>query len=177
MFAAIANQLSFIPHGVLVAHMTTLIPLLIRCLAVDQPDQLVLSTIRSLLALMADSTTAMLDYLDTLVSRLVLLARDAKSMVKTETEPNGRARPFFGVTRCPWASILFLFIQQHVRQLALKGLSEVRNAPQIVLLPLRSQVSQNAGPECDAEQCRLLFFIVPFYLFISGDWRPGPVPR
>lgn len=81
VFAAIANQLAFIPQGVLLAHMKTLVPLLIQCLAVEQSDQLILSTIQALLALMTENTTAMLDYIDNLVSRLLLLAKNGKSMV------------------------------------------------------------------------------------------------
>lgn len=100
VFAAIANQLAFIPHGVLLAHMATLIPLLIQCLGVDQPDQLVLSTIRALLALMADNTTAMLDYLDNLVSRLLVLAKEGKSMVMTSGSCLSITLFSFGVIQC-----------------------------------------------------------------------------
>lgn len=82
VFAAIANQLAFIPQGVLLAHIKTLVPLLVQCLAVDQPDRLITSTLEALLALMADNNTAMVDYIDTLVSRLLVLAKDGQSMVK-----------------------------------------------------------------------------------------------
>ena len=80
-FAAIANQLAFIPEGVLVAHITTLIPLLIQCLSIHQPPQLIISTINAFMGLMSDNVNAIEDYVDNLVPRLLNLAKDGSSMV------------------------------------------------------------------------------------------------
>ena len=80
-FAAIANQLAFIPHGVLLTQITTLIPLLIQCLVIEQPDQLITSTINALISLMSENTTVVVDYIDTLVARLLTLAKNSQSLV------------------------------------------------------------------------------------------------
>ena len=78
---AIANQLAFIPRGVLLSHTTTLIPLLIQCLTSEQPEQLVASAIDALLDLMADNTAAVVEYIDSLVPRLLKLAQCGRTMV------------------------------------------------------------------------------------------------
>ena len=80
-FAAIANQLAFVPHAVIISHMATLVPLLVQCLAVEQQNRLIVSTINALLGLMRDNTLALVDHIDTLVPRLIVLAIDAPSMV------------------------------------------------------------------------------------------------
>ncbi|KAK4011886.1 hypothetical protein OUZ56_020995 [Daphnia magna] len=79
-FAAIANQLAFIPEGVLVAHITTLIPLLIQCLNIEQPDQLIISTITAFMGLMSDNVNAIEEYISSLVPRLLTLAKDGLTM-------------------------------------------------------------------------------------------------
>merc|ERR1712071_386898 len=122
-FAAIANQLAFVPHAVIISHMATLVPLLVQCLAVEQQNRLIVSTINALLGLMRDNTLALVDHIDTLVPRLIVLAIDAPSMV--------------------------------VRSLALKCLSELINAPSIILLPLREQVNQQLVP-CLGDKKRLV---------------------
>jgi len=78
---AIANQLAFIPRGVLLSHTATLVPLLIQCLTSEQPEQLVASSIDALLDLMADNTSAVVEYIDSLVPRLLKLAQDGRTMV------------------------------------------------------------------------------------------------
>lgn len=80
-FAAIANQLAFIPHGVLISHMATLIPLLIQCLVVEQPDQLIVSTLNALNSLTSENTAVIVDYIDSLVPRLLALAKNSQSLV------------------------------------------------------------------------------------------------
>ena len=80
-FAAIANQLAFVPHTVIISHMSTVVPLLVQCLAVEQQNRLIISTINALLGLMRDNTLALVDHIDTLVPRLLKLAREATSMV------------------------------------------------------------------------------------------------
>lgn len=80
-FAAIANQLAFIPQGVLVSRISALVPLLIQCLVVEQPEQLITSTINALVGLMAENTTVVVDYLDSLVPRLLALAKNSPSLV------------------------------------------------------------------------------------------------
>jgi len=122
-FAAIANQLAFVPHAIIISHMATLVPLLVQCLAVEQQNRLIVSTINALLGLMRDNTLALVDHIDTLVPRLLLLATDAPSMV--------------------------------VRSLALKCLSELINAPSVVLLPLRDKVSRELIP-CLGDKKRLV---------------------
>jgi len=122
-FAAIANQLAFVPHTVIISHMSTVVPLLVQCLAVEQQNRLIISTINALLGLMRDNTLALVDHIDTLVPRLLKLAREATSMV--------------------------------VRSLALKCLSELINAPSIILLPLREQVNQQLVP-CLGDKKRLV---------------------
>ncbi|XP_057379811.1 MMS19 nucleotide excision repair protein homolog [Daphnia carinata] len=79
-FAAIANQLAFIPEGVLVAHITTLIPLLIQCLNIEQPDQLIVSTITAFMGLISDNINAIEEYISSLVPRLLTLAKDGLTM-------------------------------------------------------------------------------------------------
>ncbi|EFX86854.1 hypothetical protein DAPPUDRAFT_221700 [Daphnia pulex] len=79
-FAAIANQLAFIPEGVLIAHITTLIPLLIQCLSTDQPAQLIISTINAFMGLMSDNVSAIEEYISSLVPRLLTLAKDGITM-------------------------------------------------------------------------------------------------
>lgn len=130
-FAAIANQLAFIPEGVLVAHITTLIPLLIQCLAIEQPPQLIISTINAFMGLMSDNVNAIEDYVDNLVPRLLTLAKDGTTMVNTKNWRYLKLRFTFYISRC---------FKQHVRRLALQCLSELRKAQSIVLLPLRAEV-------------------------------------
>ena len=84
---AIANQLAFIPRGVLLSHTATLVPLLIQCLTSEQPEQLVASAIDALLDLMADNTSAVVEYIDSLVPRLLKLAQDGRTMVTLTTLP------------------------------------------------------------------------------------------
>lgn len=81
-FAAIANQLAFVPEGVLVGHMATLIPLLVQCLAIDQPTDLIVSTINAFMGLMSDNVGAIESYVDNLVPRLLCLAQNSNSMVR-----------------------------------------------------------------------------------------------
>lgn len=80
-FAAIANQLAYLPDGVLIAHITTLIPLLIQCLAVEQPSELIISTINAFMNLIADNVSAIEVYVSNLVPRLLTLAKDGNTMV------------------------------------------------------------------------------------------------
>ena len=82
-FAAIANQLAFIPEGVLIGHITTLIPLLIQCLSTDQPPQLITSTINAFMGLMSDNVNAIEEYISSLVPRLLTLAKDGITMVRS----------------------------------------------------------------------------------------------
>lgn len=82
-FAAIANQLAFIPEGVLIAHITTLIPLLIQCLSTEQPPQLIISTINAFMGLISDNVNAIEEYISSLVPRLLKLAKDGFTMVRS----------------------------------------------------------------------------------------------
>jgi hypothetical protein len=82
-FAAIANQLAFIPEGVLIAHITTLIPLLIQCLSTEQPSQLIISTINAFMGLISDNVNAIEEYISSLVPRLLNLAKDGFTMVRS----------------------------------------------------------------------------------------------
>lgn len=81
VFAAIANQLAYVPEGVLIGHMATLIPLLVQCLAVDQPNDLIVSTINAFMGLMSDNIGAIENYVGNLVPRLLRLAQEGRSMV------------------------------------------------------------------------------------------------
>lgn len=80
-FAAIANQLAFVPEGVLVTHITSLIPLLIQCLAVEQPPELITSTINTFMSLMSENVSTIENYVSSLVPRLLTLARDGTTLV------------------------------------------------------------------------------------------------
>lgn len=80
--AAIANQLAHIPHAVLLSKMATLLPMLVQCLASDQDAVLIESTIKALMALMPENSDPIVEHIDTLVPRLVLLAKEGRSMVR-----------------------------------------------------------------------------------------------
>lgn len=102
-FAAIANQLAFIPDGVLIAHITTLIPLLVQCLAVEQPPELIISTINAFMSLIADNVNAIENYVDNIVPRLLTLAKDGGTMVTSH--------PRLVVIKVPITSHLFCSIE------------------------------------------------------------------
>lgn len=98
---AIANQLAFIPRGVLLSHTATLVPLLIQCLTSEQPEQLVASAIDALLDLMADNTSAVIEYIDSLVPRLLKLAQDGRTMVTQQLPLNYFSLLLFHIFNIP----------------------------------------------------------------------------